>query len=232
MAKRTDTQAQPSGPREVVPDFFSKDNGEGVATIAPSAPFIYAHHRKRWAVIDGRVVPELSKIPLVSGSNRVLITPDKRVRFADTQAMFQDRQFKLVPHDKAPNGRTYLQEVDTLHDGKVVPAVISVWETAHAGEEHLSFDASGYADWLEKLVADGTIPAITPHRAREKLAAARALLSKANIKVGQNKGVSTDRMDALKAEVAAWEKVVKATAATGARVQGRAASVDLSGGEE
>lgn len=234
MAKRTETPAttQGTGPREVVPEFFSKDNGEGVATIQPSPPFIFAHHRKRWMVIDGRVVPELTKIPLVSGSNRVLVAPDGRVRFADTQAMLQDRQFRLVPHNKAPNGRSYLREVDTMVDGRIVNAVISSWDTAHAGEEHVSFDAAGYADWLEKLVADGDIAPITPHRAREKLEAVRALLSKAMIKVGQNKGVSTERIDALRAEVVAWEKVTKADAPKGAKVAARITDVDLSGGAE
>lgn len=233
MAKRSDTPTPSSststGQREYVPEFFSTDTGEGLPEIDPSPGFIYAHHRKRWCVINGEIVPELSKIPLVSGCNRVIRAPDGRYRFADTQAMFQDRHFKLIQPTKAPNGRSYLQEVDTMADGRVVRAVISVWETAHAGEKHTSWDFAGYVDWLKSLVKDGVIAPITPHRASEMLSAAKSLLSKAELRLSAGRTNSPDRVEGLRAEVAALEKVAKLERRT-VETKESTVELDMSGG--
>lgn len=228
MATRTKPEPSPQDTttqREVVPEFFSTDTGEGVPVIDPSPRFIFAHHRKRWYVLAGRLVPELTKIPLVAGSNRVALAPDGRVRFADTQAMLQDRHFKMIPYSAAPNGRTYLQEVDTLVGNQIRPAVITVWETAHAGEGRTSLDEDAFAKWLESLVTRGIIAPCTPHRIGEMVEATRQALAKAELRLSSGKASSNTRVEALRAELAVLEKAAKAT--RGAKVQGRDLDVEL-----
>lgn len=234
MARRTEPvptpapSSTPSGHEEMLPEFFSSDNGEGLPTIDASPPFIYMHHRKRWTVICGKLVPDLSKIPLVSGCNRVLLAPDGRYRFADTQAMFQDRHFKIIQPAMAPNGRSYLRKVNTVQSGKVVRAVISVWETAHAGEAHTEWDLNGYAAWLESLVEKGVIAPITPHRAAEMATRVRTALATAELRVASGKASSTVRVDALKVELAALEKAAKATR-TAAKAEDASVVLDMGG---
>lgn len=232
MATRTpapkDQPKDTSAQREVVPEFFSTDTGEGVPTIDPSPAFIFAHHRKRWYVLAGRLVPELTKIPLVAGSNRVSLAQDGRVRFADTQAMLQDRHFRVIPYSAAPNGRSYLQQVDTLVGSQIRPAVITVWETAHAGENRTAWDMDAYAKWLESLVSRGMIAPCTPHRIAEMLEAARTALAKAEHRMAAGKSTSSERVEALKAELAVLEKAAQAT--RGAKVQARDLELDLEGG--
>lgn len=227
MATRTDSESAPKGPREVVPQFYSNDNGIGYPLIDPAPQYIWAHHRRRWTVVDGRVVPELAKIPLTSGCNRVLRTADGRIKFADTQAFLQDRHWKIIPHTAAPNGRTYLLAVDTLvGERDIRPAVISCFEIAHAGESRTEWDLPAYADWLERLVDTGVITPITPHRAAEKLTAAKTALSKAELKLAKGQASSGERVDALKAEVAAWTK--KSQGMRGAAVAPRELDPELS----
>jgi len=225
MAERSSpTPADKNGTRELIPEFFSTDNGVGLPMVDPSPPFVYFHHRRRFVVLLGKVVPELAKIPLVSGCNRVVKATDGRIRFADTQAKFQERHWKMIPPDLAPNGRTYLQEVDTLQrNGNTAKAVISCWETAHAGEAHTAWDMEAYVAWLESLVTKGHIAAITPHRAGEMLSAAKSALSKAEHRLSAGKCASPERVEALRLEVAALEKAAKSR---GAPVKGTDLSLD------
>lgn len=210
---------------ELVPQFFSTDSGVGLPVIDPAPAFVYAHHRRRWTVRDGKIVPELAKIPLVSGCNRVLRAADGRIRFADTAAKFQERHWKIIPLELAPNGRSYLRQVDTLQGSKVVKATISCWETAHAGEAHTELDEPALVAWLESLVAKGHIAPITKHRAAEMLAAARSQLARAEHRVSTGKAASSERVEALRKEVAALEQAAKGI--RGAPVASAEAELDL-----
>lgn len=207
MAHRTEGTGAPTGARAFVPKFFSRDDGSGLPNLEQSKPFIFAHHRKRWTIIDGRLVPDLSKIPLVAGANRVSYASDGSVRFADTQAKLQDRQFKILAPELGPDG-TYLQELDTLPSGASNPVVtyITAWETAHVGSSTTEIDEKGYADWLESLVTDGHIAPCTRHRVTELLSAAKGLLGSAEQRLAKGKGGTEGRVELLRAHVAVLER--------------------------
>ena len=230
MASRTAGTGAPQGPRAVAPKFFSRDDGSGMPSLEESDPFIYAHHAKRWVVMAGKLVPELSKIPLKDGSNRVAYAADGSVRFADTQAMLQDRRFRIIPPEMgtlatADGSKTYMQVVDTIPEGKkeVKSAHISAWETAHAGSSTTEVDEEGMAEWLQSLVDAGAIAPCPPHRARELLESTKSLLGKAELKLSVGKTSDGGRVAQLKAQIAVLEKV----AAKGHAVKAKTATVQF-----
>lgn len=210
---------------EMVPLFYSQDNGAGYPMIDVAPPFLFAHHRRRFYIVDGRIVPELAPIPLVSGINEVVVDEGGRIHFANAQARLAERHWRIITPDKAPNGRTYLRTVETVtRDGAIAKTTITVFETAHAGESKTSWDFKAYADWLESLVSRGIVDGITPHRASEMLATARSSLAKAEQRLASGRTGSPERVEALRAEVAILEKAAKAR---GAPVASTEAELDI-----
>jgi hypothetical protein len=211
MAERTDPAAAGAATpanKKVTPAFFSRDTGATLPYLDRSAPYILAHHPKRYMVMDGRLVPSPSQIALVDGVNRVRVAADGRIYFSDTQAKLQDRGFKLIPFEKGPGGESYLQEIDTRPDGRevVTKATISVWQTAFAGSDRAESDEAGYATWLEELVAEGFLPKCPVHVANAMLQTARSQLQEAEQQRAQGKLSDATRIDALTVDVAVLEK--------------------------
>lgn len=235
MARRVEAQQTPKTPHEastqprpVDVDFYSTDAGVGAATIDASPKFVFAHHPKRWTIVDGRIVPELIRVPLQSGLNRVMVGTDGRVRMHDTRALLEQKSRVIIGPELGPGGKSYLQAVDTLSNGKIVPAVITVWETAHAGESKTEWDYGAYADWLESLVASGKIAPITQHRAGEIAAATRQLLDKAITRLGTERATGSARVQELRTQLAIWEAAAKKT--RGGKVQTKAVELEVQDG--
>lgn len=234
MAKRIEaaTPAAPSTPgpaaNEVLPQFFTQDRGEQLPAIEASPMFVFTHHRKRWTILDGRVVPDLSKFPLTSGVNRVFVDPKTgRIKMEDAEAALKTRGHQIIPFSAAPNGRTYLQQVTTMLHGKPATAVISVWDTAHAGESSTSFDVKGYADWLESLVKRGIIAPITPHRAAEELKRVREGISRIVNRAMTGKASNAERLEVFERHAEIWERLC--TGQRGTPVRGTETLPDMEG---
>jgi hypothetical protein len=218
MGKETSAGKKPGNKRASV-EFFAKDDGTGLPFLEASPKFIFAHHPKRWVVMAGKLVPSLSKIPLVDGSNQVSVAPNGAIKFNLTRSKFHDAGFKIIGHELAPDGETYLQDVDTRPGGgsNAGVAFISVWEEAHAGSSETVCDEEAYVEWLEGLVTGGHIAPCQPHVAAQMLERSKTALRDAEYKLLSGKLSDLGRVDALKLEV----EVLAAVAGKGAKASAR-----------
>jgi len=224
MAKSLDTSSSSSA---FTPEFATKDLGLGHPWIDASPPYILIYSPQRWMVMDGRLVPSLSKLPLVAGVNRVEVDKDQRIRFAATRARLEEEGRIPVPYEWGPNGESYLKTVETRPNGssQIQTAYVSVWETCHAGDRQPATTEAGYADWLEDLVKSGKLPACPPHLARRLLEKANEHLEEAEAMSAKHGGRATVRAKALKEKVDALAKA----AGKGKKVKTRAAAPKLEG---
>ena len=210
MAKRLNS-AEPAGGSGAayVPDFASKDNGNAYPHIPVTPAFLLVYSPKRWMIMDGRLVPSLSKLPLEPGVNRVDKTKDGRIRIANLRARLEEEDRKPIPYEWAPDGETYIRAVQTRAGSELATAYVSCFESVHAGDAATYPDETAYADWLERLVKDGKLPACPPHRAQKLLEQARGELRAAEADHAKApSGTRALRVEDLTAKVAALEKAV------------------------
>lgn len=207
MAKQLGT-ATPSTGVAYTPEFATRDLGLGHPWIDPTPPFILVYSPQRWMVMDGRLVPSLSKCPLLPGVNRVEIDRDGRIRFAATRARLEEEGRMAIPYDWAPDGESYLTTVETRPNGSqtIRTAHLTVWDTCHAGDRIPSPDERGYSLWLEGLVKSGKLPSCPPHHARRMLERASEHLEEAEAKSASHGGRATVRAKQLRVVVTTLTK--------------------------
>ncbi len=134
--------------------------------LAPDAPFLLAVHPTKWAVENGRVFPMASRHDLRPGVQNVAQT-NGRLNWRKLQADLNEKGYTVIPHDWAPNGRTYVDAV-AVKGGK---AHMTCFESAYAGRNNTTIDQKAYAEWLISLVDRGLIPQpplVALHDLREK----------------------------------------------------------------
>lgn len=185
-ARKPETAPSPATPPPAknerrTPDMATDATGARHPFIDPTPAFYWTFHSERWSVIAGRLIPALSKLPLVDGVNMVSVSKDGAVRFAATRAKLEEEGRTLVPWAWAPDGVSYLRCLDTRPEGgkQVVEAWISVWESADVGGRETTSDEEGYAKWVESLVTSGKLPACTVNVARRLRDRARGRWEKA-----------------------------------------------------
>jgi len=204
------------------PEFATRDLGLGHPWIDATPPFILVYSPQRWMVLAGRLVPMLSKTPLLAGVNRIEIDKDKRIRFAATRAKLEEEGRLPIPYEWGPGGQSYLTVVETRPNGSqtIQTAHVSVWESCHAGDRLPASDEDGYSRWLASLVKSGKLPACPPHLARRLLERASEALEEAEAMSSKHGGRATIRAKAIRAKVDALTKAsgrgtkAKAKAAT------------------
>lgn len=226
MAKRVArTNKAETGTKTYTPEFATKDHGLGQPWIPASPPYILVYSPQRWMVMDGRLVPMLSQLPLVGGVNRVEVDKDGRVRFASARARLEEEGRIPVPYEWGPNGESYLRQVETRPNGSktIQTAYISVFESVHAGDRQPSSDDAAYATWLESLVTSGKLPPCPPHLARRMGEKAVELAEEAEAMSTKNGGRATIRARQLGVKV----DVLAKAAGAGPKVAGKAASPSL-----
>jgi len=176
-------------------------------------------------VMDGKLVPQLGKLPLLGGVNRVEVAPDGRIRFAAARARLEEGGRIPVPYSWAPDGVSYLRQVETRPDGSrtVQTAHISCWETVHAGDPLPTCDEARYAEWLSSLVTSGKLPACPPHLARRMLEKTTEHLEEAEAVSALKGGTATVRARKLRIKAEVLEKA----AGRGARVSSKTTTPHL-----
>lgn len=208
MAKALHTNgAQARGPALYVPDELVSERG-GYPTCEPRPAFRYAHSPSRWRVLDGRVVPDLSKIPLSAGSQHFETSAGGKVKTSRQKASLEERGLVLIPYSAASGG-SYVVSFETKPANSAVSTTYcSVFEQPSIGSEELELDAPALADWLSSLVSSGTIapPAATVLRRRAK--ETRERLASAQSKVSTGQGALSMLVEELQVELAAWEKAL------------------------
>jgi len=206
MAKNLGSNA-PSSAKLFVPDELVSVRG-GYPTVEPMPAFRYAHSPSRWRVLKGKVVPDLSRIPLSPGSQHVLNRADGKVDTSKQRSTLEDRGLTLISYNAGPNGQTYVISFDTKHKNKVQTSYCSVFETPVIGSPSLRFNASALADWLEGLVTSGLIAPPDAQILEARATETRERLASAQSKVATGQGALSLLVDELKVELAAWEKAL------------------------
>lgn len=219
MAKRT----EPAAARSRTPVMATSERGATHPKIDVMPPYYLVFSPERWAVVAGKLVPALSKAPLVDGVNGVSVARNGGVRFANAQSRLeQEGRFK-IPWDWAPDGESYLQVLDTKPNGVGDPQEtwISVFESASLGSASIASNTKSYVAWLGELMAAGKIPACPLHVAEDKLSVSIKALEEARAKAAKlgGHGRASIRVEALEREVAALQAYVDGAAAAADKAQ-------------
>ena len=99
--------------------------------------------------MDGRVVPRLAKLILLSGIAQVEQRRDGSYMIRQALAAKAERGWMQIRDCKVDE---YLREIDGMPGH-----YLSRWETAHAGTDRITVDTSGYVDWLRGKIDAGQI---------------------------------------------------------------------------
>lgn len=207
MAKALNSSAQGRAPALYVPDELVSVRG-GYPTCEPSPAFRYAHHAARWRVIRGKVVPDLSRIPLTPGSQHVQNRKDGKLDTSRQRSTLEDRDFTLIGYQSGPHGKSYIVSFDTKHKDKISTSYCSVFETPVIGSPRLRLDQGALVDWLESLVTSGKIAPPDAQLLEARAVETRERLASAQSKVATGQGALSLLVEALKVELAAWEKAL------------------------
>jgi len=226
MAKQVGTTS--TGPRKVVPEFSTRDNGLGFPWVDESEAFILKFHPARWTIMAGRLVPSLGQDRLAPGINMVSKSRDGRVSFAACRAKMEESGWSYIPYEWGPDGESYLQAIDTRPRGarETRTAHMTVWDSAYAGDPRVYPDEEAYSAWLAGLIKDGKIPACPPQIARRMLEKARGKLARAAAQVergGDGAAEATIRAETLRTQVDVLTKAAN-TGKRGPKDRGRQAS--------
>lgn len=200
---------KPSASRQQLyePDELVSVRG-GYPTVEPMPAFRYAHAATRWRVIKGKVVPDLSRIPLSPGSQHVLNREGGKIDVALHKASLEARELNLIDYKAGPNGKTYVSVFDTKHKNRIAKSYCSVFETPIVGSPTLRVNTAALADWLEGLVTSGLIAPPDAQILEARATETRERLASAQSKVATGQGALSLLVDELKVELAAWEKAL------------------------
>lgn len=206
MAKALNTNSSTArGPALYVPDELVSERG-GYPTCEPRPAFRYAHSPSRWRVLDGRVVPDLSKIPLSAGSQHFETSAGGKVKTSRQKASLEERGLTLIPYSAAPGGTSYVVSFETKPANQaVVTSYCSVFETPSIGSSHLDLDEVALADWLSGLVSSGQIAPPAAQVLQARATETRERLASAEAKVHAGQGALALLVEELKIELRAWE---------------------------
>jgi len=227
LAKSKPAEGSPS---TFVPEFETKVDG-GYPRIDVVKPYFLVFDPQRWTVMDGHVVPQLIRAPLEPGVNGFELREGKirRAKWAERQ---EEQNRKVIPFDWAPDGNSYLQEVETRTNSGVKKTYISAWETAYVGDTETTTDTPAYVEWLRGLIAAGKLPACPPHILKRMVDKLSAALVEAN--VTQQKKASAEgarRIEALTASLEA-ARAAHENRPRGPAVKGSAATPTFDEGAE
>jgi hypothetical protein len=131
-----------------------------------NAPFVLAYHPHRWTVRDGRVFPQLRRVPIEPGVNNTTQDKDGTLRWRGMSGMLQDKGWTIIPHREGPGGQSYLRRPQV----KRGYAHIEVFETPYPGRTTVEVDHAARCEWMDSLFDKEVLP---PRRA-EPLRALRA----------------------------------------------------------
>jgi len=174
MAKAiSSNQPLAAQPKEsVVPDFMASSQGVILPRLPASHPFIYYVHPNSWHIQGGKLIPILSKVPLVPGVENTRMVGG-RWNIAGLEAKKSNYGWIRVPYNLAPDKNSYLKSV-TCADSRTnatYQSFISVFEKAFPGASSTKFDLNGYVDWCETLI-HAILPPASPVILDELLAKA------------------------------------------------------------
>jgi hypothetical protein len=158
-----------------VPTEAGTDSGDPVTRVPPRPAFYFKAHRKRWAVIGGKVLPVLGKVVLRDGVNNVT-----RNRMGDyvtgkAKASAGDRGWRIIPWDSVPPSQgltSYLYQPDGRPD-----VSLCYTDRCYPGDTRIDCDEELWIEFLEYQVSSGAVEPCPPYVLSQMLEAARKLLT-------------------------------------------------------
>lgn len=161
------------------PEMAQASYGHEYPRVPVTPPFLYVYNPQRWALIDGRVLPSLHKVPLMRGLNGVT-KQGGRWRLARLRDKLESQGRTMIPWEWGPDGESYVAAVDTRdRHGNILTTYVSAFSETYAGSSVLGADVKAYADWIEALITDGRLPKPQPYIVERLLTSKRAALSDA-----------------------------------------------------
>tara|TARA_R110000787_G_scaffold137321_1_gene250107 strand:+ start:887 stop:1567 length:681 start_codon:yes stop_codon:yes gene_type:complete len=198
--------------KTVAPSFATVDHGHDLPRIPVSPMFILVFVPTRWMIMEGCLVPQLSTIPLEPGTNLIEGSKKDGIRASRLSARLAEEGRIRIPFDWAPDGVSYVQEVQTRIGLNELTTYVSVWEEVYAGDSQTHPDSVAYAEWLGSLIASGKIPPCPPFHVRRMMdqEETRVLISEASVKAhdsGPNRAALEAHTANLAALKVAWATV-------------------------
>lgn len=120
--------------------------------MEPSANFLYMHHPNRWQIMNGKVLPSLTKLQQVPGLNNV--SPRAGGDMSSAIGMKIQNGWQIIPHDVIAGG--YVKK----YEGYRGAVHLSIWETPRQVGRRVydpETNTEGYQAFLQGLVDGGVI---------------------------------------------------------------------------
>lgn len=158
-------------PPETAPPFAQGATGaqQQFPTVDAQPPFYLVCDRNRWAVVGGRLIPQLHKLVGVPGANGA-DRANGQVSMTLAIASAVEGGRIVIPHDVDGPGRSYLRawQVGWQVDKRTRQpfALLSWhtrWEQLFIGSPAIVTDESGYVSWVAGLVERGVLPPAQPY---------------------------------------------------------------------
>jgi hypothetical protein len=163
-------------------------------------------------IMEGALVPQLSKIPLEPGTNLIEGTKNGGIRAARLSARLAEEGRIRIPFDWAPDGVSYVQEVQTRIGLSEMTSYVSVFAEVYPGDSRTHPDSVAYVEWLTSLIASGKLPSCPPFHVRRMMdkEEGRLLVAEASVKAhdsGPNRAALEAHTANLAALKVAWATV-------------------------
>ena len=198
--------------KTVAPSFATVDHGHDMPRIPVSSMFILVYVPSRWMIMEGALVPQLSKIPLEPGTNLIEGTKNGGIRAARLTARLAEEGRIRIPFDWAPDGVSYVQEVQTRIGLSEMTTYVSVFQEVYPGDSSTHHDPEAHVEWLTSLVTSGKLPPCPPFHVRRMMdkEEGRLLVAEASVKAhdsGSNRAALAAHTANLAALREAWATV-------------------------
>lgn len=165
--------------------------------IEDSPAFLYKHRPEDWMVMDGKVIPRLTKLKAQTGVNGVDSDRAGRPILSPVIAEYRERGVTVIDWDVQGPGTTYLRKPRGTN------AVISQWERVYPGSSQIDCDTKGFVAF-GRMLMDRGIVADPPVFVLERM---EAQLSRDLEALGDNRGSEAKRiasdLQAVRTELAA-----------------------------
>ena len=198
--------------KTVAPSFATVDHGHDMPRIPVSPMFLLVYVPSRWMIMEGALVPQLSKVPLEPGTNLIEGTKNGGIRAARLTARLAEEGRIRIPFDWAPDGVSYVQEVQTRIGLSEMTTYVSVFQEVYPGDSSTHHDPEAHVEWLTSLVTSGKLPPCPPFHVRRMMdkEEGRLLVAEASVKAhdsGSNRAALAAHTANLAALREAWATV-------------------------
>lgn len=143
--------------RRVAQVLATEEAREQLPRVSPYSDFLLQVHPMRWDVHGDRVIPIVSRFPLVPGVNGISSDRHGRPQVSSAIANRRDRGWTVIPPElyEDEEGIGYVQAIPVLGGF----CHVTIWDSLFPGSTKIRCDLDAMADWLHELIDQKKIPA-------------------------------------------------------------------------